>query len=269
MKIATILSTHTDPELTLDTLDSILCYMTEDVLLFIDGVCKDFDDISLPVYKMKGFRHGCPSSPYRNVALALKSARSTFPDADWYCYMEYDCLVASDRFKKNLKLAQERGVWMMGCDGRIDSQIPPFISEIVRQPITSSYYLLGACQFFSSRFLEELEKYDFFDAFLTITSSYTDGFIPFYQGYDVSEHVYPTLARRLGGNIGVFSSWDAEEGRWHGSSDIFPIRWKPEIDEASESATIIHPLKSLDHPIRRKQREIRNEFKTKKYSCSS
>ena len=269
MKISTILNVHNQPDLVIDTLDSVLEYMTEDVLVIIDGASNEFDNIDLPVHKMRGFKHGIAKSPYRNVALGLYSLYQLFPESDWYCYLEYDCLVTSTRFKDNLKMADERDVWMLGSDGHIDDKSIPVVESMIGGPFHSSYYLLGACQFFSQVFMRKLMEFQFFERFLNNTNSFGSDSMPGYSGYDVSEHLYPSLCRQFGGNIGVFSSWDAAEQEWHGSYKVFPIRWQPEINaetESFEEASIIHPLKDLDHPIRKYHRKVRNVSKRKKYS---
>jgi len=269
MKIATLLSVHDDPKLVLDTLDSVLHYMTDDVLVLVDGASDVFDNIDMPVHRMKGFKHGVPRSPYRNVALGLKTIRGMYPDHDWYCYMEYDCLVTSIRFKYNLEIADDRDIWMLGADGHIDDKAIPLVESMLGQPFRSSYYLLGACQFFSKWFMEKLEQFNFFDRFLAATNDCTGGFMPGYGGYDVSEHLYPSLCRQFGGNIGVLATWDSVEERWHGGHKVFPIRWKPDLDAETENykdASIMHPLKDYDHPIRKFHRKARYVSKIKKYS---
>jgi hypothetical protein len=107
MQIAAFMNIHSTPELVADTLDSIFTYMTTDVLLVVDGASSAFDHVSLPAPKMTGFRHGCSKAPYRNLALGFKAVQSLHPSADWYCYIEPDCLVASERFRRNLTLAAE------------------------------------------------------------------------------------------------------------------------------------------------------------------
>lgn len=268
MKIATILSVHNNPKLALDTLESILHYMTDDVLVLVDGATDEFDDVPLPVHKMKGFKHGLSKSPYRNVALGLKTIREMFPDHDWYCYMEYDCLVTSLRFKYNLEMADDRDIWMLGADGHVDDKAIPIVESMLGKPFRSSYYLLGACQFFSKWFMQHLDDFKFFERFLAATNDMTEGFMPGYHGYDVSEHLYPSLCREFGGNIGVFSTWEAGEEKWHGGYKVFPIRWKPDLDPETENweeASIMHPIKDYDHPIRKHHRKVRYVSQVKKY----
>lgn len=259
MKISTIINIHKDKNLVLDTLESVNHFMTKDVLLVIDGNSTEFDSLDVPAYKLKGFKHGIPKSPYKNVALGLQSLYELFPESDWFCYLEYDCLITSNRFKDNLKIALEKDVWMLGFDGKVDDKNIPIVNSLLKEELKYSYYLLGACQFFNKKFMNKLVEIDFFDNFLHITNLYRSGDFPGYNGYDVSEHLYPSLCRHFGGSIGVFSSWDAYEKKWHGSGNIFPVRWQPEIDLSEDlDPSILHPLKSFDHPIREKYRNLRN-----------
>lgn len=257
MEIATILNIYAKPDVVLDTLESITHYMTDKVLVVVDGGSKVFDNVVLPVPRIRGLPQNRPT-PFRNVALGLGNLAEMHPDADWYCYIDYDCLVTSERFKANLKMAEERGVWMLGNDGHIDDKYMPLINSLVGANLDHcNYYLIGACQFFHRNFIKKLLEIDFFDRFLHLTNSLDDT-LPGYHGYDLSEHMYPTLCRYFGGNIGVFATWYM--GKWHGSHRVFPIRWRPEIDPATENypeASIMHPLKSYDHPIRAHHRERR------------
>lgn len=262
MEIAVVINVHSKPNVVMDTIESIRHYMTDDILLVIDGASTDFKKLELPVKKLEGFRHNCPRAPYRNVALGLQTVSEVYPNADWYCYLEYDCLVTSKRFLPNLQLADEKNIWMMGSDGRLDDKTMPLVSALIGSEFKSIYYLLGACQFFSKKFMTKLNEIDYFNRFLSVTNGFSDGFFPAYTGYDISEHMYPSLARHFGGNVGVFATYDMQAGRWHGSHKVFPIRWKPELDPVTENfpeASIMHPLKSYDHPIRVYHRERRRD----------
>lgn len=260
MNISVLLNVHSNPELVLDTLDSIQKYITKDILVIIDGASTAFDRVSLPVFSIKGFHHHIPKSPYRNVALGLMSLYEKFPASEWFCYTEYDCLFASDRILTNLKYASDNDVWMLGNDGHVDEIRIPIIEAIVKEKFQGSYYLLGACQFFSNVFIKKLIDMDFFNKLLAATNSYSDGFFPLYQGYDISEHMYPTIARQLGGKIGVFATYDYVKKQWHGSYEVFPVRWRPDLDPETENfpeASIIHPIKQFQSPIRTHHREKR------------
>ena len=250
MKIATILNAHSDSKTIIDTCDSILEHVGPNILLLINGsTWEELKDIDLPVCKVRGFNHNVPKSPYRNVALGLKMVQEQYPDADWYCYTEYDALFTSPRFRENLKMAEDRKVWMLGNCGRVDHVEMPLVEALVGEKFKSIYYLLGCCQFFHKDFMSKLVEIDFFDRFLFLTNSFSNGFFPAYDGYDISEHLYPTLCRHFGGNVGVFATWENEK-EWHGAYQYFPMRWRPELDEIYEDASILHPLKEFSHPTR-------------------
>lgn len=265
MELAVAINTHTrQTDCIRDTIDAISTYATNNILVLVDGCSWDhYKNLSLPAYKMEGFRHGCVKSPYKNVALAIKTIAEKWQNCDWYCYCEYDVLFASDRFKYNLEKAEAMGVWMLGNDGHVDEQEIPLISSMLGNNLRNSYYLLGCCQFFHRKFIEKLNEIDFFNRFLNLTSGFSDGFFPNYNGYDLSEHMYPSLCRHFGGNIGVFATWDQK--KWHGAAEYFPIRWRPEIDiekDSYKNASIIHPLKSFDNPIREYHRKKREQWKS-------
>lgn len=265
MDIAVVLNIHGKIDVVKDTIDSINFHGTNKIITIIDGAFwPQLKEESLDAAKVEGFYHNAPKAPYRNVALGLKTIFETYPNVNWYCYTEYDTLFTSERFKKNLELAENKKVWMMGNDGQIANEELPLIQAMFKNKFKNSYYLLGSCLFFHRDFLAELDKINFFDKFLNLTNSFKDGFFPYYKGYDLSEHLYPTLCRHLGGNIGVFAHYDYD-GTWHGSYKYFPIRWRPEIDPDTENfteASIIHPLKDYSHPIRVQHREKRQKCKS-------
>jgi hypothetical protein len=267
MQIAAFMNIHSDPGLVADTLDSVFTYMTRDVLLVVDGASSAFDHVAFPVPKMTGFQHGCNRAPYRNLALGFKTVQAMHPKADWYCYIEPDCLVASERFRRNLMMAEERKIWMLGCDGRVDSTVQmPLVEALLHDSVDAHrYYLLGCCQFFHRDFVEKLVEIDFFDKFLAATNQFSQGYLPGYNGYDISEHLYPTLARKFGGNIGVFATYEQPD-RWHGSYKVFPMRWQPQLTEEDDysEASLLHPVKDVNHPIRCKRREERNVIRAAK-----
>lgn len=262
MEIAAIINAHSKPEVVNDTTESIQKYMTTNILAVIDGASRDFDNIPLPIPKVNGFKHSRPRSPFRNVALGLREVIAAYPKMDWYCYIEYDCLVTSSRFKQNLKMAQEMGVWMLGNDGYVDTKYMPLIDSLVGGNMTNkNYHLLGACQFFHKDFVAKLLEINFFDRFLSLTNAFHgSGAFPGYNGQDISEHMYPTMCRYFGGHIGVFATW--HQGKWHQAYELFPLRRKPELDPETENfpnASIFHPLKDFNHPIREYHRQKRKD----------
>lgn len=264
MNISAVLNVHSKPDVVFDTIDSIQTYMTRDVLMIVDGASHAFDDIAVPIPMIKGLYHNVAKSPFRNMALGLMSLADANPNSDWYCYVEYDCLVTSPRFMANLAKADELGVWMLGNDGHVDDMRMPLIDSLIGERLRGSYYLIGACQFFSKHFMKKLLEINFFERFLNLSNGLSDGLFPHYAGYDINEHMYPTLCRHFGGPIGVFATYDYTKEKWHGSYEIFPIRWKPELDpetENFEKASIIHPVKNFNHPIREYHRRIRDAIR--------
>ena len=266
MEIAVALNVHGKPDVVRDTIDSIKTHVTDKILVVIDGAAwEKLKDEQFDACKIEGFYHNVIKAPYRNVALALQTLADTYSDVNWYCYTEYDTLFASDRFKFNLKIAEEKGVWMLGNDGHVANERLPLIQAMFKETFKSPYYLLGSCLFFHKNFIIKLKEINFFERFLNLTNSFKDGFFPYYRGYDLSEHLYPTICRHLGGNIGVFAHYDYD-GKWHGAYEYFPVRWRPEIDPDKENfpqASIIHPLKDYSHPIRVLHRERRKNAKSR------
>jgi hypothetical protein len=253
MKISCVLNVHSNTELVLDTLDSIRKWVTEDILVVVDGSQWDWGErLMIPAHKMRGFAQRISRSPYRNVALGIQQAWGLWDDVDWLCYVEYDALFASDRFRYNLEMAEKQNVWMLGNDGRLEHFTVPWLESLVGG-MKDGYYLLGCCQFFSRQFLLKLAETNFLEKFLHLSNGFNK--VPEYSGYDISEYMYPTLARHWGGNIGVFASWDGQ--KWHGAHDIFPMRWRPDIEGDFPNASIIHPLKNFASPLRVLHREKR------------
>jgi hypothetical protein len=253
MNVSVLLNCHDNLDLIQDTIDSIAHYVTKNIVVLIDGASwGKFQNISLPVTKMEGFYHNAAKSPYRNMALGMKMLRESYPNSDWYCYSEPDVLFASSRILKNLQMASERNIWMMGNDGHVDDIQMPLVESLIGSKFKSQYYLLGCCQFFHKNFLNKLDEINFFDRFLNLTNAFSAGYFPLYKGYDISEHMYPTLCRHFGGDVGVLAHYD-EYGVWHGAYEYFPMRWKPELDPEKEKfpeASILHPVKDVNNPIR-------------------
>jgi len=263
MKIASILMVHGDTECVRDTIEAIQSYVTNDILMVVDGASwKDWGkEVDLPVHKICGLYHNHPQAPYRNITLALSSVIKLFPDADWYSYTEYDTLFCSSNFKEDLRKAEVEKVWCMGNDCRSGELEMPLIESMLKTEIPVTKYLLGCCIFYYRDFLLKLKHIDFFDKFLFLTNDFANGFFPGYLeqgGCDFAEHLYPTLAYQLGGKVRGQAFYD-EEG-WHGNYERYPIRWIPELDPETEifpDAYIIHPLKTYDNPIRAYHREKR------------
>jgi hypothetical protein len=267
--IATIVATHSNPETTIDTIESVRYHMTDKVILLVDEVgWHEYKELKVPASKLKGFRHGFFRAPYRNVMLSLKNAAKTYPSVDWYCYLEYDCLIGSSDFKQDLAKAEAENVWMLGNDLRRHEEKKvkfPLIELMFKTKFDEILYFLGAMLFFHKKFIDKCVAENFFERFLYLTNDFKDGFFPDYEGkaaWDLSEHLLPTLAKHWGGNVKQFASYDKERGLWSGDYKRYLVRWTPPLyltDEEIESGWIYHPVKDYNDPIREYHREKRNE----------
>lgn len=263
MKITAILNTHGVPDVTLDTVDSIRHYMTDRILVVVDGVAWDtFTGINLPAYKLRGFNHNWYKSPYRNIFLGLLTAATHWQDTDWFCYIEYDCLIGSSAFKKDLEEAERDNIWCIGNDYRDKQTVNlTFLEKIAQGKFEEVVYLLGACIFYHKDFIKIALEKEFFQRFLFYTNPFQKGFFPLYDAWDLTEHALPTIVKHFGGKIRQFATYNQMTGMWAGNYRRYPIRFRPELTYEEQhflQASIMHPLKSLDHPIRKYHRAKRN-----------
>lgn len=254
MKICSLINAHGHTEIVSDTIEAVRKYVGEDVLVLIDGANWDSWGLhaDLPVPKLQGFRHGWFRSPYRNMALGMKTLVDSYK-ADWYCYLEYDVLFTSSDFKKDLD------GWCVGTNYRdVDGNLK-LIENMIGVEFVEYKYLLGCCVFFSAEFVNKLLSFEFFEKFLYYTNDFHKDFFPGFDDYDLSEVLYPTLAHNLGGQVKGLSSWEDSPGLWRGNFKRYPIRFRPELDpsEVYSEASILHPVKGIDHPIRMQQRSKR------------
>lgn len=270
MKVATIINSHGDTDCVLDTIDSVLKFVGPEAILIVDGGNWDNwgKNLVAPIYKLEGFYHGCNRAPYRNVALGIKQAWSMWGNkVDWFCYIEYDCLFGSSEFKNYLKVADEKGIWCLGNDYRMGKFNFPLIEQMLRCKLGVSSYLLGCCVFYKNVFVEKLVESNFFEKFLYMTNEFSGGFFPHYEqqgGYDLSEHLYPTLAGKFGGKIGELACWDESSMSWRGEFKKFPLRYRPDLCQINgenidlfKEASICHPVKDFSNPIREYYRKKR------------
>lgn len=271
MKISSVVLTHAHPELTRDTVNSIKDFVGSQVLVLVDEI--GWEDFKKFPNAEKGFLHAHKKSPYRNYALGLKKLYEQWPNSDWFLYTEYDCVFVSDKFKEELKAAEERKAWLVGVDLRRFPFQFPKLFEIIEQPTPKySYYFLGCCHFHSGPFIRKLAELNFFDKFLEATKTYEKGKFPGYDRYAFEEELWPTLATALGGNLYELSCWKSNERQeyqlplsdpiayyagkdhdtWRGKFRKYPIRNAPEIKsyEIYPEASIVHPLKELDCTVR-------------------
>lgn len=252
--IAVVLNAHENSPVFRDTLESVGHHWTDDILVVADAKnWGQFRDLDLGFRKLEGFYHGKSSSPYRNVCLGLMKAWESWGDTKrWYCYMEYDCLVGSDRVQKDLD--SHEGMWIIGNDLRVNGGRIDFLERFQRARL-DLHYLLGCCVFLSREFMKALADDDFFERFLSFTN-FNVGEVCMRSPsgreemvYDISEFLYPTLCVGYGGKVGELACW--ESSGWRGDGVHYPMRFRPDLEgECFKDACVLHPVKSANNPIR-------------------
>jgi len=254
-----MVSAPNHPKVVRDTLDSFRTWMTKDILVIVDGASwEEMSKQYFNAYLLEGLYHNYHRSPYRNVILGMWELSKKWPHADWYCYMEYDCLVASDGFVSELEEAESNGIWCLGSDPRQKQLNLPLLEKMLDSPITQASYVLGCCVFYNGEFIRQLHS--FFEKFMNLTNGFTQGFFPGFNDYDLAEHLLPTLATHYGGKVGGLSQWNESLDKWTaGDYEKYPIRFRPDMrdDENFPKASIFHPIKNYDHSIREYNRKIR------------
>lgn len=269
MSIAVVLNTHECSEVFRDTLESILTYLSNDVLVLVDGASwSKFENVEMPVLKLSGFHHGKPSDPYRNIALGLSRAWETWGSSKkWYCYIEYDCLVGSSEIKTHLEKAEELGYWLLGNDFRIENMRIPYIEGILKSPPNKFYCrLLGCCLFFNHKFMKILADNQFFENFLNYTNFHQEGINLVdelgkkHLIYDLSEFLYPTLAVHYGGEVKELACWKEMNNTWVGNYQFYPMRFRPDLSlqDPISNACVMHPIKEFENPVRQYHRGKRH-----------
>ena len=282
MKFATLVLTHAEPELTADTVDSIETWVGDRVMVLVDQVGWPlFQNARLGGARIEqGFLHAYSRGPYRNYALGLKKMYEAWPDSDWFISTEYDVLFLSDGFKSDLAVADKLNAWCAGVDlRRFPFQLPLLETLLACGPIRHSYYLLGCCLFFSRRCLERMHETGFLDKLLEATKGFSKGYFPGNTRWSVDEELWPTAAVHLGGSLLELACWTASDREWHpriggdphlyyaegkgphwrGCYPRYTLRFRPQVGVAdlSPEASVIHPVKRLDDPIRMHNRLAR------------
>jgi len=266
MKITAIINTHGKVDVTKDTIDSVIHYMTDQILVVADEANWHlFKDEELEASLLKGFYHNFFKAPYRNVILGISKAVEAWPDSDWYCYLEYDCLIGSSKFKNDLKIAEKNGIWCLANDLRLKEKMDLSLIELMlKTKFKEVLYFLGACVFYHRNFIQKALQEDFFEKFLFYTNPFKEGFFPKYVGFhahDVLEHIMPTLVHHWGGKgkIAQFAKFIDLTGTWAGNYKRYPIRYQPELVSEEEYlwASVLHPVKDYDHHIREYHRKKR------------
>jgi hypothetical protein len=255
VKIATILLSHANTELTRSTVESIKRWVGPDFFIVIDGVTWNSwgKDAKLGAAKLHGVYHDHPVSPHRNIVLGLQSAFELWPNADWFCCTEYNVFFGNDSFKEDLQDADERGIWCIGNDYREEHYNMSFLEGMFHIKFKGSRHLLGCCFFLNGKFVKKLADINFFATFIKWTNPLEKGFIPYFQGYSFVEYLFPTMASYFGGKVEQFARWNQRKLMWEGKFRRYPIRFTPTLDpvnEYFEEASILHPLKDVNHVFR-------------------
>jgi len=261
VKYVAILNAHDHADVVDDTISSIKSYMTDDIMVVVDGAhWKEFSKNKFDAYLLEGLWHNYSRSPYRNVALGLIQTAKKWPNADWYCYLEYDCLFTSSDFKRNVERSGMMGYVCLGFDHRRQKMKLPLLDKILKQPIRKLEYLLGCCVFYEGRFIRKASPV--LERLLLFTNDFTQGFFPEYEkqgGYDFMEHFMPTLARCYG-RVGGMCRWNEQSKHWtDGDYKKYTVRFRPELTESEifEQSSICHPVKEFDNPVRKFHRDRR------------
>jgi hypothetical protein len=260
MQIAAVLHVHENTELVLDTLDALRTWVTKDVLVVVDGKYwrRWGRKIELPAYKLEGFKHGHFVASYRNHVLGMMHAAKLWPDADWYLHTEYDTLFASDSFKQDLEESEKDGAWCVGMTHQKDSFRLLLLEALLNTSINDYHYLIGCCHFYKSDLIKKMVELNFFNRFLNLTNGFSIGRFPGFEKYCLMEYLFPTLAALWGGKVKELAHWTEHFGG--GEYKKYPVRFRPELTwkENFPQASIFHPLKELNAPIRQYHQRKRN-----------
>lgn len=267
MELAVVLHAHENAKLVLDTAQSINRWASENIVVLADGKSPGWlMEEEFPLPYVIGFRNQTKAvfrnhSSYRNHTLGLLKILEHHPDCDWYCSTEYDTLFCSDKFKEDLN-SLPSNVWLAGFNGRRTFMNLPLLESIVGGKCYSQNYFIGCCMFFRGEFLRRIRDAGLFEKILEYTNGFDHGYFPNYWeqgGYDFTECLFPTLVNIAGGEAVSFSGWNKDSNAWSGDYKKYPIRWPDPISlEESVEASILHPTKSYEDPVRCYHRERRD-----------
>ena len=250
MEIAAFVHTHNNPELTADTVDSVKTWMTKKVFVLVDGAgWKNFDHKDVGCDLHCGLLHGRQKSPFRNILFGLKEIYKRYPDQEWYAYLENDCLVVTDQFKEDLKKA--KGKWFAGCNHRTGQLDIPLLDQLVGGRVSEEHYVIGCTMFFHRDYLEKLLSENIPNKIIEATLPLPSGDFPAFRGFAFEETLFPSLS-----NYYRSSSVYPLSGNF---TPRYPVRWPLDLlpSDVSPAATILHPVKKADDPLRLHYRRFR------------
>lgn len=242
-KIATIVASHKNNQVLKRCLEGVKKHVGDDLFVMADGASwSQFERAPFP--RVRGYSHGLPRAPYRNLTLALRAAVQRWAGSfDWVLYCEYDVVFRNDNYRSDLLPRAS----CVGFDHRLEEMNIPLIDSMFGKKLTEYHYLIGACVFHRMTYLERLEEINFFERFLNVTEFLPPITFPGYEGYDLGEHLYPTLASEYGDVVGL-THWMPWANTWDGNKAKYAVRWKPEVEESEIHAgltSIVHPMKEL------------------------
>lgn len=251
MDIAALINTHADPEMTADTAHSVQTWMTNKILVLVDGAgWHHFGTRNFAYPLHKGLYHGRSKSPYRNILIGLAELYKRHPNSQWYCYLESDVLIANNQFKTDLL----RGKYIGGIEYRGGGSMEiPVLNQAIGQSVKENHHLLGAIMFMSKKFVDRMMADDVPNKLLRATETFNSGDVPEFHGYAFEEELFPSLAHHYSpGSVFQLGDWNK-----------YNVRWQPDItpQETTPSASIFHPLKTYNHPVRVHYRRFRERIK--------
>jgi len=258
MEIATIVAVHNNPEMAKDTLDSVNAFVGDKTMLIVDA--KGWDEYKNFKFGntivQKGIFHGVNRSPYKNFCIAFIKSYETWPYADWYLWIEFDVLIISDTFKKDLENAKNHKWSAVGFNhAHHDNSNDHWLVKQILKRDVECHKLLGAVTCYSNHTVKSLYELKFYHNVLKLTSHLQGADMPNFTEYAVEEIIFPSAAS-------VFGPVKNFEGDKH---DLvkYPVRFHTEIkpEECTSLASIIHPIKDPNNFVRQHYARQRKKFK--------
>jgi len=260
MQIASILNVHNNPELVRDTIDAQRVWVTDRILLIVDAKGWEmFQDFTHPDTVIKrGVHHGAPRSPYKNVGIGLLEAYRLWPDSDWFCYSEFDTLFISDSFKEDLERASKSTAIFLGHYPKLKhgGEDHWLVRELMEKEYgePACWKSIGCLMFYSKFCMQQFVETNFITRMLDRTSSYQGSHLPDFYDYAVEEIIFPSAAS-LFGDVKALAGYGAPPDRY-----LIKYGYDLHQAEVRDEASVLHPIKDYNHPIRLHFREARKPF---------
>lgn len=245
MIISTVVQAHKNPSFVNQNIKMVKKNVGQNVICMIDSAnWKEFENEKMECETLCGYYHNDKRNPYKNFAHGMNQLYKRFPESEWFCNSEFDVFFKNDNFKEDLeRFRKEHNAGLVGFNLRIAPFDCPFINSLFKRKFDVGYYLIGCCMFFHKSYMNKLINVNFFERFLNYTAPFTSSYLPC-EEYDISEHLYPSLAASL--NEPVMSFENAESSVF-GKGKYF-VRFKPEVTKEvvdDDKYSIIHPYKNV------------------------